>query len=194
MILIGKDGPNSLGVTAAKSGRTKNFSELVDSAVMPGVQGGPLMHIIAAKAVAFKEALEPAFGAYQRQIVANARELSRVLMAGGVRIVSGGTDNHLMLADVTPFGLSGKEAEKLLDAANITVNKNGIPFDTKSPLVTSGIRVGTPAVTTRGMKEPEMQQIGQFILDVLKSGGNDGTIAGIREKVASFCTGYPLHA
>ncbi len=194
MILIGKDGPNSLGVTAAKSGRTKNFSELVDSAVMPGVQGGPLMHIIAAKAVAFKEALEPAFGAYQRQIVANARELSRVLTAGGVRIVSGGTDNHLMLADVTPFGLSGKEAEKLLDAANITVNKNGIPFDTKSPLVTSGIRVGTPAVTTRGMKEPEMQQIGQFILDVLKSGGNDGTIAGIREKVASFCTGYPLHA
>ncbi|HUX11698.1 MAG TPA: serine hydroxymethyltransferase [Spirochaetia bacterium] len=194
MIVIGNDAENTLGAVAAKSGRVKKWSELVDSAVMPGLQGGPLMHIIAAKAVALKEALEPSFRTYQAQIIANAKTLCKTLMDGGVRIVSRGTDNHLMLADVTQFGLSGKEAEKMLDAANITVNKNAIPFDTKSPLVTSGIRVGTPAVTTRGMKEAQMEEIGQYILDVLKSGGRDDIVSGVREKVTSFCRAFPLHA
>ncbi len=194
MILIGRDAENTLGVVAAKSGRVKMYSELIDSAVMPGLQGGPLMHIIAAKAVALKEAFDPSFKAYQAQIVANAKRLCKTLIDGGVRIISRGTDNHLMLADVTPFGLTGKEAEKMLDAANITVNKNAIPFDTKSPLVTSGIRIGTPAITTRGMKEGQMEEIGQFIIDVLKSGGRDDIINGVREKVSSFCGAYPLHA
>ncbi|TVR67347.1 MAG: serine hydroxymethyltransferase, partial [Spirochaetaceae bacterium] len=135
MVLIGKDGENTLGAVAAKSGRVKRWSELLDSAVMPGIQGGPLMHIIAAKAVGFHEALQPGFSLYQRQTVLNAQALARHLMEGGLRVVSGGTDNHLMLVDVSPLDLSGKEAEIMLDHANITCNKNGIPFDTRSPLV-----------------------------------------------------------
>jgi len=192
MILIGKDSENNLGVVAPKSGRTKMFSELVDSAVMPGIQGGPLMHIIAAKAVALKEALSEEFKEYQTQIVANARALAHVLTSGGARLVSGGTDNHLMLLDLTPFNISGKQAETMLDAANITVNKNGIPFDTRSPLVTSGIRIGTPALTTRGMKEPEMEQVGEYILEVLGSGGDEKKIASIKEKVRTFTKDFPL--
>lgn len=192
MILIGKDTENELGIVAAKSGRKKRYSEIIDSAVMPGVQGGPLMHIIAAKAVAFKEALTPAFNEYQNQVVKNAKRLSEVLSDGGARLVSGGTDNHLMLLDVTPFGVSGKAAEKMLDEANITVNKNGIPFDQKSPLVTSGIRVGTPAVTTRGMREKEMDTIGRFILDVLQSEGEEATIKRVQSEVREFCSEYPL--
>ena len=137
LILIGKDKENSLGFTTPKSGRLKLWSEVLDGTVMPGMQGGPLMHVIAGKAVAFKEALEPNFSDYQKQILRNAQALCRTLKDGGARIVSGGTDNHLILMDVTPFGLSGKEGETLLDQGNITVNKNGIPFDTKSPLVTS---------------------------------------------------------
>jgi len=192
MILIGKDSENNLGVVAPKSGRTKMFSELVDSAVMPGIQGGPLMHIIAAKAVALKEALSDEFKVYQTQIVANARALAQVLTSGGARLVSGGTDNHLMLLDLTSFNISGKQAETMLDAANITVNKNGIPFDTRSPLVTSGIRIGTPALTTRGMKEPEMEQVGEYILEVLGSGGDEKKIASIKEKVRLFTKDFPL--
>jgi glycine hydroxymethyltransferase len=192
LILIGKDAENEIGIVAAKSGRKKRYSEIIDSAVMPGVQGGPLMHIIAAKAVAFKEALTPAFREYQQQIVKNARRLSEVLSEGGARLVSGGTDNHLMLLDVTPFGISGKEAESMLDEANITVNKNGIPFDQKSPLVTSGIRVGTPAVTTRGMNEADMETVGRLILDVLQSKGDEATIKRVQGEVKQFCEGYPL--
>lgn len=192
LILIGTDAENTLGVTASKSGRTRMFSELLDSAVMPGVQGGPLMHIIAAKAVAFHEALQPEFASYQRQIVENAATLASALAAGGARLVSGGTDNHLMLIDVTPFGLSGKEAETLLDAANITVNKNGIPFDTKSPLVTSGVRIGTPAVTTRGMAGSEMDLIAGFILEVLQSGGRQEVIGSVASRVAKLCAGFAL--
>jgi glycine hydroxymethyltransferase len=192
MILMGRDEENTLGIVAAKSGRTKRYSELIDSSVMPGIQGGPLMHIIAAKAVAFKEALAPSFVTYQKQVIANARRLAEVLTAGGARIVSGGTDNHLMLLDVTSFGLTGKQAEILLDEANITANKNGIPFDTRSPLVTSGIRLGTPALTTRGLGEKDMETVGAFILETL-SGGEE-KVAQIRSRVKEFAEQFPLFA
>ncbi|AHC14206.1 Serine hydroxymethyltransferase [Salinispira pacifica] len=191
LILIGKDGENSLGVVAPKSGRTKNWSELVDSAVMPGIQGGPLMHVIAAKAVAFKEALEPEFKTYQQQILDNAKALASHFAENGIRVVSGGTENHLMLLDLTDLGISGKEGEKMLDAANITVNKNGIPFDTRSPLVTSGIRVGTPAVTSRGMKEDDVRQVGDFIMEVLKSKGDEKVISKVAGEVKTFTSKFP---
>jgi len=192
LVLIGKDGENTLGITAPKSGRLKLWSEVLDSTVMPGVQGGPLMHVIAGKAVAFKEALEPSFKAYQEQILKNAKALCSALQEGGARIVSGGTDNHLILMDVTPFNLTGKEAETLLDRANITVNKNTIPFDTKGPLVTSGIRLGTPALTTRGMKEPEMRQIAGYILEVLKHPTEEKIISTVAKEVVAFSEGFPL--
>ena len=192
LILMGKDEENALGIVARKSGRTKKYSELIDSAVMPGVQGGPLMHIIAAKVVAFKQALEPDFKAYSEQIVQNAQTLAGVLSDGGARLVTGGTDNHLMLLDVSPFGISGKQAEQMLDAANITVNKNGIPFDERGPTVTSGIRVGTPAVTTRGMEAEEMRQIGRFMLEVLQSKGDESVTARVRDQVREFAASYPL--
>ena len=194
MILIGSDGENSLGAVAAKSGRTRRWSELIDSAVMPGVQGGPLMHVIAAKAVAFKEALAPGFAAYQRQVKANAAALAAALADGGARLIAGGTDNHLMLIDVTGFGVSGKQAETMLDEANITVNKNAIPFDTRSPLVTSGVRIGTPAVTTRGMKEAEMATIAALILEVLRSEGRKETVESVAGRVAELCSGFSLAA
>lgn len=194
LILIGSDEENRLGIVAAKSGRTKRYSELIDSSVMPGIQGGPLMHIIAAKAVAFKEALSPGFVSYQKQVLANARKLAEVLAAGGARVVSGGTDNHLMLVDVTSFGLTGKEAESLLDEANITVNKNGIPFDSKSPMVTSGVRIGTPALTTRGFGEKEMETVGGYILDVLANSDDSARLKSIRDQVEKFSLQFPLHA
>lgn len=194
LVLIGKDEPNAMGIVAPKSGRTKRYSELLDSAVMPGIQGGPLMHVVAAKAVAFQMALQPEFAAYQKQIVANARKLAAVLSDGGLRLVSGGTDNHLMLVDLGSLDLSGKEAEKMLDAANITVNKNGIPFDPRSALVTSGVRIGTPAVTTRGMKEEHMEFIGHAILEVLQSRGEPATTERVAKRVADFCSAFPLFA
>ncbi len=192
MILMGKDRENTLGIRAPKSGRLRMFSEVIDSSIMPGIQGGPLMHVIAAKAVALKEALEPSFKEYQKQIVKNAKTLSEVLKQAGLRLVAGGTDNHLMLIDLSPLSITGKEAEKALDEANITVNKNAIPFDKKSPLVTSGIRIGTPAITTRGMKEKEMEKIGEFIIDVLKNIGNDKKIATVKEAVKRLCAAFPL--
>ncbi len=194
LILIGKDRENDFGATAPKSGRTKMFSELVDSMVMPGIQGGPLMHIIAAKAIAFHEALQPRFAEYQRSVVKNASRLASVLGEGGARVVSGGTDNHLMLVDVTPFGLTGKEAEIMLDEANITVNKNGIPFDQQSPLVTSGIRIGTPAMTTRGMGVSEMEVIGRLILDALKSKGAEDAVQRVKNEVLDLCREFPLYS
>ncbi len=193
LILIGRDGENSIGSVAARSGRVRKWSELIDSAVMPGVQGGPLMHVIAAKAVAFREALQPSFREYQKQIILNARALADHLTAGGLRLVSGGTDNHLLLIDLTALGISGKDAEKVLDRANITCNKNGIPFDSRSPLVTSGIRLGTPALTTRGMKEKEMAFVAEVILETLHSGGDEQNVAAIARRVEQFCGEYHLH-
>jgi glycine hydroxymethyltransferase len=152
------------------------------------------MHVIAAKAVAFGEALGEEFRAYQQQIVDNARALAGALSEGGLRIVSGGTDNHLMLVDLTETGLTGKETEKMLDEANITVNKNGIPFDTRSPFVTSGIRIGTPAVTTRGMGQKEMEQIAEFILEVIKSRGDESTVSRVRDGVKEFAGQFRLEA
>ena len=150
------------------------------------------MHVIAGKAVAFQEDLQPEFAVYIDHVVENAAVMSKALSEAGARIVSGGTDNHLMLVDLTPFGITGRDAEKWLDAANITVNKNGIPFDTKSPFVTSGIRVGTPAVTTRGMGVKEMQTIAGFIVDVLKSKGDDKTIARVKSAVLDLTKQFPL--
>ena len=165
----------------------------LDRAVFPGVQGGPLVHIIAAKAVCLKEASTPEFAAYQRQVVANASRLARVLADGGFRIVSGGTDNHLMLVDVFSRGLTGKVAEAALGKAAITVNKNAIPFDQNPPMVASGIRVGTPAVTTRGMTEQDMDAIGSFILRALASHDDEPALAAVKADVEALCERYPLY-
>jgi glycine hydroxymethyltransferase len=170
------------------------WAKEVDKALFPGVQGGPLMHVIAAKAVAFKEALAPEWKAYQVQIVANAAALATALQAEGWRLVSGGTDNHLMLVDVFAKGLTGKVAEKALDKAGITVNKNTIPFDTNSPMVASGIRIGTPALTTRGMKEADMQQIARLISRALHAVDNETELADVKREVGKICDRFPLYA
>jgi glycine hydroxymethyltransferase len=170
------------------------WAKEVDKALFPGVQGGPLMHVIAAKAVAFKEALAPEFGAYQKQIVANARTLAETLIAEGWRLVSGGTDNHLMLVDVFAKGITGKVAEKALDRAGITANKNTIPFETNSPMVASGIRLGTPALTTRGMREPEMRRIGGLISRALHNVDNETELADVKRDVRKLCDRFPLYA
>ena len=166
----------------------------LDRLVFPGVQGGPLMHVIAAKAVAFKEALEPSFKEYQRQIVANAKVLGEALAGEGWRLVSGGTDNHLLLIDVFARGITGKVAEAALDHAGITVNKNTIPFDQNSPMVASGVRIGTPALTTRGMKEPEMQQIGKLMARALSGVDNESELAAVKRDVQKLCGRFPLYA
>jgi glycine hydroxymethyltransferase len=171
----------------------EQYAKDLDRAVFPGVQGGPLMHIIAAKAVCFKEAAEPGFAAYQRQVVANANRLARVLSSAGFRLVSGGTDNHLMLVDVFSKGITGKVAEAALGKAGITVNKNAIPFDQNPPMVASGIRVGTPAVTTRGMRESEMDTIGELIARALKTPDDDGALGMIRAEVERLCRKFPLY-
>jgi glycine hydroxymethyltransferase len=165
----------------------------LDRALFPGVQGGPLMHIIAAKAVCFKEAMDPGFIEYQRQIVANAQRLARGLSAAGFRLVSGGTDNHLMLVDVFSKGITGKVAEAALGKAGITVNKNAIPFDQNPPMVASGIRIGTPAVTSRGMREPEMDAIAELIARSLASPDDDGMLASVRVEVQGLCRKFPLY-
>jgi glycine hydroxymethyltransferase len=171
-----------------------SYAKAVDRSVLPGIQGGPLMHVIAAKAVAFREAQTPAWRAYQGQIVRNARALADALLGKGYRLVSGGTDTHLLLVDLTPKGITGKDAQEALDRAWITVNKNGIPFDTTGPTVTSGIRVGTPAVTTRGMKEPEMTGIAMLIDRVLTNLGNTSVEAAVRSEVQELTAGFPLYA
>ncbi len=165
----------------------------VNKTMFPGMQGGPLMHVIAAKAVAFKEALSPEFREYQRQIVANARALAEALIAQGFRLVSGGTDTHVMLVDVASKGLTGKVAEAALDKAGLTVNKNAIPFDTKPPTVTSGIRLGTPALTTRGMREPEMRKIAGLIAEVLADVEDAGRQARVAGQVRELSAGFPLY-
>ena len=165
----------------------------LDRALFPGVQGGPLMHVIAAKAVCLKEAAEPAFAGYQRQIVANASALARGLSAAGFRLVSGGTDNHLMLVDVFSKGITGRVAEAALGKAAITVNKNAIPFDQNPPMVASGVRIGTPAVTTRGMREAEMETIADLITRALKTPDDDAALGMVRAEVESLCRKFPLY-
>jgi len=169
------------------------YAKDLDRTTFPGIQGGPLMHIIAAKAVCFKEAMEPAFADYQRQIVANAKRLAAALSAAGFRLVSGGTDNHLMLVDVFSKGITGKVAEAALGKAGITVNKNAIPFDQNPPMVASGIRVGTPAITSRGMREPEMDRIGEFIARVLASPEDESALGRVKAEVEALCRKFPLY-
>jgi glycine hydroxymethyltransferase len=172
----------------------QDLATAVDKAVFPGQQGGPLMHIVAAKAVAFAEALRPEFRTYAAQIVANAKVLAQGLQEAGFRIVSGGTDNHLMLVDVFQKGILGSDAELALGKAGITVNKNSIPYDTNPPLKPSGIRVGTPALTTRGMKEPEMRVIAAWIAKALELRNNDAALDRIRGEVAELASQFPLYA
>ena len=168
-------------------------SELIDSTVMPGIQGGPLMHVIAGKAVAFGEALQPNFIQYCRQIVINAKILSETLLNLGYDIVSGGTDTHLVLIDLTQKGISGKKAEVTLEKAGITTNKNMVPFDEKSPMVTSGIRIGTPALTTRGLKENDMIEIAQLINDIIQNIEDEKVINNTRNKVLEICSAFPIY-
>jgi glycine hydroxymethyltransferase len=172
---------------------TQQYAKDLDKAVFPGLQGGPLVHIIAAKAACFKEASEPAFAAYQRQIIANAAALARALSSAGFRLVSGGTDNHLMLVDVFSKGITGKLAETALHDAGITVNKNAIPFDQNPPMVASGIRIGTPAVTTRGMKEAEMELIADFITRALKTPEDSRALSMVRVEIEALCQKFPLY-
>jgi glycine hydroxymethyltransferase len=169
------------------------YAKDLDRTVFPGIQGGPLMHIIAAKAVCFKEAMEPAFADYQKQIVANAKRLASALSAEGFRLVSGGTDNHLMLVDVFSKGITGKTAEAALGKAGITVNKNAIPFDQNPPMVASGIRVGTPAVTSRGMREAEMDSVGEYIARVLASPDDEAVLGRVKAEVEALCRKFPLY-
>ena len=194
LILMGKDFDNPFGLVAPKSGRTKRMSELLDSMVIPGIQGGPLMHVIAGKAVAFKEALQPDFEAYGRQVIKNAQALAKKLVSLGYSIISGGTDNHLMLVDLRSKNVTGKDAQEALDEAGITVNKNAVPFDDKSPLITSGIRIGTPALTTRGMKEEEMEYIGELIDNVITRIDEKDIYTSVARKVEELCSRFPLYS
>jgi glycine hydroxymethyltransferase len=173
---------------------TAEFAQAIDKVVFPGMQGGPLVHIMAAKAVCFREAMQPEFRDYAKQVVANAKVLAETLAAEGFRVISGGTDTHLMLVDVFSKGMLGSEAEKALGEAAITVNKNAIPFDTNPPMKPSGIRLGTPALTTRGMKQDEMRQIGRWIAEALLSRTDTGVLARIRKQVLELCETFPLYA
>lgn len=193
MILMGEDGENTIGVTARKSGRTKNWSEVFDSAVFPGTQGGPLMHVIASKAVALGEALTDEFDAYQAQVRDNAQALAETFREMDYNLVSGSTDNHLILVDLRNKNLTGKTAEEALERANITLNKNMVPFDDLSPFVTSGIRIGTPAMTTRGMGEEEFRRIARLIDRVLQDPEDEETIEQSRGAVLELCDSFPLY-
>ena len=193
VILIGKDRENPLGIKTLKGDRLKLMSELFDSIIMPGIQGGPLMHIIMSKAVAFGEVLDDSFKQYAKQVMSNAKKLSDDLMEKGYDIISGGTDNHLMLVDLTNKNISGKKAEVVLGKAGMTVNKNMIPFDTKSPFVTSGIRIGSPAVTTRGMKEEQMTIIACFIDKAINNFENETVLKTIEGDVKNLCDHFPLY-
>ncbi len=194
LILVEHDTENPWGIVAPKSGRVKNMGELIDSTVMPGIQGGPLMHVIAAKAVAFGEALKPEFSEYCRRIVVNAATLAEALVSLDYKLVSGGTDTHVLLIDLSDRDISGKTAEKALEAAGLTVNKNMVPFDQRSPFITSGIRIGTPALTTRGMGPAEMQAIAGFIDQVLRAPDDEGVKAAVLRQVDEMCRQYPLYA
>lgn len=194
IILMGKDKENPFGLTTPKGDRVKMMSELYDSMVMPGIQGGPLMHIIMAKAVAFGEALKSDFKKYIDQVRKNAKALSDKLMEYDFEVVSGGTDNHLMLIDLTNKNITGKEAEHSLEKAGITVNKNMVPFDKRSPFVTSGIRIGTPALTTRGMKEKEMEAIADIINKGVRNFKDEQQLESLSKEVKKIASGFPLFA
>lgn len=170
----------------------EEYAKKIDSAVFPGMQGGPLMHIIAAKAICFKEALAPEFKEYQKQVIANAKAMAERFIENGFNIISGGTDNHLMLVDVTNFGVNGKEVQNLLDSANITLNKNTIPNEKLSPMLTSGVRIGTPSITTRGMKEEQCVYIADLVTELIK--GGEDKVETVRDKVISLCEQFPLYS
>ncbi|MEX0639083.1 MAG: serine hydroxymethyltransferase, partial [Balneolaceae bacterium] len=193
MLLIGNDGENTLGIKARKSGRTKLWSEVFDSAVFPGTQGGPLMHVIAAKAVAFGECLQPGFSDYQEQVQKNASAMADAFMEKGYHLISGGTDNHLILVDLRNKGVTGKTAEEALERASITVNKNMVPFDEESPFVTSGIRIGTPAMTTRGFGVEEFRRVVQLIDQVIQKPESDDVTTSVRNEVFEMCERFPLY-
>jgi glycine hydroxymethyltransferase len=192
MILLGQDYENPFGQKAAKSGRTLMMSEVLDKNVIPGAQGGALMHVVAAKAVGFAENLTDAFGVYAEQILRNARALAAALMARGYHVLSGGTDNHLLLIDLRNKGVTGKAADSALDRAAITVNKNAVPWDDKSPLVTSGIRLGTPAMTTRGMREAEMEIVAGMIDEVITHIDDPKVQESVAARVRELCAGFPV--
>lgn len=194
IILMGKDRENPWGLTTPKGDRVKMMSELIDGMVMPGIQGGPLMHVIMAKAVAFGEALKDSFKTYTQQVIKNAQALASKLNEFGFDIVSGGTDNHLMLIDLTNKNVTGKQAEIALEKAGITVNKNMVPFDKRSPFVTSGIRIGTPALTTRGMKEKEMNIIADIINRAINNFENEKVLSDLKNEVKQLTSGFPLFA
>lgn len=193
MILVGNDYENPYGKVAPKSGRVKMMTELLDSAVFPGMQGGPLMHVIAAKAVAFKEALSHEFKTYAAQVILNAKTMADAFTERGYSVVSGGTDNHLVLIDLRSKGLTGKDAEIALQAADITVNKNMVPYDTESPFVTSGIRLGTPAMTTRGLREADFRDVVGLIDDVLQAPTNESVHARTRSAIHEMTSRFPLY-
>lgn len=193
MILMGADFENPFGLKAPKSGRIKMMSELIDSMVIPGIQGGPLMHVIAAKAVAFKEALQGDFKKYAEQVVKNAQALANKLISYDFKIISGGTDNHLMLIDLRNKNITGKLAQETLDEVGMTCNKNAVPFDDKSPLITSGIRLGTPALTTRGMKEKEMEVIAEMINDVITNPESEDVKKNVQRKIEDITSEFPLY-
>lgn len=193
IIMMGKDRENTWGKIAPKSGRTKMISELLDSSVMPGMQGGPLMHIISAKAIAFGEAIKDEFKLYAKKIVDNAKVMAQEFIEMDYDIVSGGTDTHVVLMDLSNKGISGKAAEKALEKAGITVNKNMVPFDQRSPFITSGIRVGTPAITTRNMGSNEMKMIASFINTVVTDSDNEDTIQNVKSQVKELCDSFPIY-
>lgn len=193
IIMMGSNYENPFGAVAPKSGRKKLMGELIDSMVMPGIQGGPLMHVIAAKATAFKEALSDEFDTYTKQVVSNANSMANSLISMGYDIVSGGTDNHLMLIDLRNKGVTGKQAEIALDSAGITCNKNAVPYDTQPPLVTSGIRLGAAAMTSRGFKEHDMKQIAEFIDKVIQHIDQPQIAADVKQQVSEYCKDFPIH-
>ena len=194
MIMMGKDNLNPWNIIAPKSGRVKNISEILDNSVMPGVQGGPLMHIIAAKAVAFGEALKPEFKLYAKQIVDNAKIMAEEFISKDYQLISGGTDTHVILIDLTNKKITGKAAEKSLEIAGITVNKNMVPYDEKSPFITSGIRIGTPAVTTRGMQGEDMKKIVSLIDSAISNHDNQQKLLSIKDEVNNLCKSFPLYS
>ena len=194
MIMLGKDSGNPWEIVAPKSGRLKNISELLDSAVMPGIQGGPLMHIIAAKAVAFGEALQPEFTVYTQQVIDNAKAMANEFLSRDYELVSGGTDTHIILIDLTKKAITGKAAENALEKAGITVNKNMVPFDKRSPFISSGIRIGTPAVTTRGMTQDDMVKIVALIDTIIEKPNDEDNIVRVKSEVNDLCSSFPLYS